>query len=227
MNDQILNVIMMEYNALRTESRDKQKMQFTIISLIVSAISIVFGLTADLESAAAAVSLPILYFFLLPCTIMFFGILWLDQVYRQVMIGTYIAQLEKKVNAFLKSSVPGGMSCVMNWEQWLSKRRPTQKVWGKTNYFYTHIGLGTLWLLPIVVYGIGSILTGISLLNFFAIPSSLAFAVYNLFVVLYVKAILDLDKEIEGTKDMKTTLLENKKTNNRSSKKENRKKNKK
>lgn len=71
MNDLISNAIITEYNALRTELRDKQKTQFTILSMIVTAVSVVFGLTANLKLDYAEASLPVLYFFLLPSTIMF------------------------------------------------------------------------------------------------------------------------------------------------------------
>lgn len=202
MNEQLLSVLMMEYNALRTESREKQKAQFTIISLIVSSISIVFGLTANLEPNAAEVSLPILYYALLPCTTMFFGILWLDQVYRQVMIGTYIVQIEKKVNSlFHDLNLPSDLSYPMNWEQWLSKRRPTHEFWKKPNYYYTYICSGTFTLLPIVIYFIGGFLTETSPWTIFGILFSLIFLVYIWFGVQYVNEILALDKEIEGNRD--------------------------
>ena len=138
MNEQVLTVIMKEYEMLRAESQDKQKTQFTMISLIVSAISIVFGLTADLESSAVKISLPILYCFLLPCTIMFFGILWLDQVYRQVMIGAYTVQIEDRINSLLRADMPSGMSNIIGWEQWLSAMRPTKGFWRRTNYYYAY-----------------------------------------------------------------------------------------
>ncbi len=202
MNEQVLNVIMKEYEMLRAESQEKQKTQFTMISLIVSAISIVFGLTANLESSAAKISLPILYRFLLPCTIMFFGILWLDQMYRQVMIGVYTAQIENKINSLLKADIPDGMSSIIGWEQWLSARRPTEKFWGKTNYYYAYIGLGTLSVLPIVVFLLGCFLTETPLWPIYLIVLLFVFAVYLLFVALYVKAIRRFDKEIEENRPL-------------------------
>lgn len=185
---------------LREESQDKQKTQFTMISLIVSAISIVFGLTADLESSAVKISLPILYCFLLPCTIMFFGILWLDQVYRQVMIGAYTVQIEDRINSLLRAGMPSGMSNIIGWEQWLSAMRPTKGFWRRTNYYYAYISLGTLSVLPIVVFAIGCVLTRTPLWPIYLVVLLVVFAVYLLFVVLYVKAIRQFDKEIEKTR---------------------------
>lgn len=184
MNEQVLTVIMKEYEMLRAESQDKQKTQFTMISLIVSAISIVFGLTADLESSAVKISLPILYCFLLPCTIMFFGILWLDQVYRQVMIGAYTVQIEDRINSLLRAGMPSGMSNIIGWEQWLSAMRPTKGFWRRTNYYYAYISLGTFSVLPIVVFAIGCVLTRTPLWPIYLVVLLVVFAVYLLFVVL-------------------------------------------
>lgn len=197
MDNHAWDAIMAEYTALRTESRDKQKMQFTILSLIVSAISIVFGLTATVKINEAKSFLLVLYLFLLPCTIMFFGILWLDQVYRQVMIGTYIAHIEEKINKILTTDASADMPYVY-WEHWLSKRRPTHEFFNKPNYYYTYICLGTLLVLPVATYVIGSVLTDCPINGWGAI-SIVAFLIYGRFIHLYVAAIQSMDCQIESS----------------------------
>lgn len=192
--------LMAEYSELRQELRSMLQHQFTIISIAVSILGVLFVLGLNIYSSEffKVDMFPVICFIfhiIVPGASSFLGIMWLDTVYRQVELGTYTALLGERVRTLLSNPE------LMNWEQWLQSQTQ-KKVDGKiqkksllekSTYYKYYICIGLFVVLPIA-----SAIFGLFLIDFqccVALPYLvIAFLVYSLFILFTCVYVLRIIK---------------------------------
>ena len=182
-----------DYIAAKTELRSAIDMQYKILSIIVTATAAVFVylFKKDISKLVFCGCL------IIPGIYAFFGILWLDQVYRQRRLAAYIYEIETY------EVLPSNPSTsVTGWEHFVRNKRSFTNTNTPSRYYY-YICLGLFFFFPFFTYFFSSTFSGGSVLNvnnslFF--PSLLGIILYVAFVVfaiLYIKSILELGYSFE------------------------------
>lgn len=195
-HERYIDVVLAEYHELREELRQKMQMQSTMMTLMVSAIGIVFGFSVNAyeKSGQGAVrSMCFLFCLALPGAVMFCGIIWLDQVYRQTMISRYTAELEEKMNRVL-GTAGSPETAALYWEQWLSAKHCSPHLFKRVNYYYYYICLGLFLTMPVAIAVFGLVAAGWEVQVATFVEWLLLIVVYVtflFFIVRYVGKILD------------------------------------
>lgn len=177
-----------DYIAAKTELRSTIDMQYKILSILVTATAAVFVylFKKDISKLVFCGCL------IIPGIYAFFGILWLDQVYRQRRLAAYIYEIETY------EVLPSNPSTsVTGWEHYVRTKRSFTNTNTPSRYYY-YICLGLFFFFPFFTYLFSSIFSGGSALNvnnpLFS-PSLLGIILYVAFVffaILYIKSILEL-----------------------------------
>lgn len=194
-HERYIDVVLAEYHELREELRLKMQAQYTMMTLMVSAIGIIFGFSVsayEKGGLGAVRSLCFLFCLALPSAVMFCGIMWLDQVYRQTMIALYITSIEKKVNGFL--NVPDSQEAAgLYWEQWMSSMNYSEHFFKKANHYYYYICLGLFLTMPVAIALFGLVVVDwefqLTTVAEWAILI-IVYITFLLFIIQYVKKIM-------------------------------------
>lgn len=157
-----LEIVLREYNNIRTEIREKQKNQFTMLSIFVSAFGVLLAQIMNLyyKIEKCQQNSGLLDFFILcliPATISFMGIIWLDQVYRQFRLIFYAFYLEKKINSLCDCELKYEESVIF-WEHFLRKEKP---IWEKNinlSQIYYGICIGMFFCMNVASLIVGWII---------------------------------------------------------------------
>lgn len=190
-----------EYNAMKTESIEKLKMQITLISLYITALATVLSISLD-KSTDNIIILDEknLFCFVIPCVTICIAAIWLDQVYRQIKIAYFLSLLEEKINKFLESD-NNFSSSAMIWEHWLrTDEINTGKINASLTFYYVCLGIFSFVPILSFLYGFNIINFNINLIR---MQSIICFAGYFIFILLsavYVINILKLNNKVKKTK---------------------------
>ena len=105
----LVKSILTEYVELRAEIRNSMQLQYTLLSLFITAMGIVFALIfkSNEDSIVNAIIMQSVGLCMIPGISAFCGAIWLDQVYRQIRIGSYIYKIEERINILLGSDKNG------------------------------------------------------------------------------------------------------------------------
>lgn len=199
-HERYIDVVLAEYHELREELRLKMQTQYTMMTLMVSAIGIIFGFSVgayEKGGANAARSICFLFCLALPSAVIFCGIMWLDQVYRQTMIAQYMAELEKKMNRFL-GVADSPETAGLYWEQWLAAKSCSKHFLQKANYYYYYICLGLFLTMPAAIAVFGLVVVGWEIQLATMIEWAILIIVhiaFLLFIIQYVKKITTCGEE--------------------------------
>ncbi|ODS36129.1 hypothetical protein BEH94_01855 [Candidatus Altiarchaeales archaeon WOR_SM1_SCG] len=111
-----LSVIMEEYKSLREESLTAMQTQQSILRFGTATLGIV--LAAGLNLWEKSLLPEFVFLFLIPLLSYLVIIIWVGEVERMIRAGTFLAQLEKKVNKAF-----GGKPEALTWESWLRTKQ--------------------------------------------------------------------------------------------------------
>lgn len=110
------NYLIEDYCFAKTEIHSTIETQFKILSILVTASSAVFALLFE----SGYLPLVICGCLIIPGIYAFFGVLWLDQVYRQRRLATYILTIEAS-SEFKDCMLECGIS--RGWETFIQARK--------------------------------------------------------------------------------------------------------
>ena len=110
------NYLIEDYCFAKTEIHSTIETQFKILSILVTASSAVFALLFE----SGHLPLVICGCLIIPGIYAFFGVLWLDQVYRQRRLATYVLTIEAS-SEFKDCMLECGIS--RGWETFIQARK--------------------------------------------------------------------------------------------------------
>lgn len=184
---EFINVSLTEYKELRSELRDIISRQFLIISLTITILGTLFGFSVEKTT-----NVELIFLLIIPCVSIFSGILWLDCIYRQVKMGTYISLIENKINKLFSYDNKNAL----NWEHYADAEANTSFI-KKINHWGYYFGLAFYLLMPAVsfVYSI----CVIKKWHWMGWISVLMYICFVFFMFGYFKALSENIVKINGT----------------------------
>lgn len=199
-----VQAMLTEYQQLRTEMREIMQRQYTMLNLIVTTLGVVLGIGIKIyqdlpeeKIEAQGALIAFVFCLLIPGMMAFLGALWLDGVYRQTKIGTYISVLERKLNALLGGDNAPAVE-IMGWERWncndFSGNR--RSLLFRINYYQYYISLGLFLVVPPL-----SILMSFHMVKGFPprlilCVGAACYVLFWLFAAVYIRRIESRAKEI-------------------------------
>ena len=186
----LVKSILTEYVELRAEIRNSMQLQYTLLSLFITAMGIVFALIfkSNEDSIVNAIIMQSVGLCMIPGISAFCGAIWLDQVYRQIRIGSYIYKIEERINYILGSDKNGFPA--LYWEHCVnSENTNISRVRLKINYLnpnfiYYYIGLMVFICIPIVSWILVYYQNGISI-NIWSILG-ISFTICYVFLAVFI-----------------------------------------
>lgn len=186
----LVESILTEYVELRAEIRNSMQLQYTLLSLFITAMGIVFALIfkSNEDSIVNAIIMQSVGLCMIPGISAFCGAIWLDQVYRQIRIGSYIYKIEERINILLGSDKNGFPA--LYWEHCVnSENTNISRVRLKINYLnpnfiYYYIGLMVFICIPIVSWILVYYQNGISI-NIWSILG-ISFTICYVFLAVFI-----------------------------------------
>lgn len=186
----LVKSILTEYVELRAEIRNSMQLQYTLLSLFITAMGIVFALIfkSNEDSIVNAIIMQSVGLCMIPGISAFCGAIWLDQVYRQIRIGSYIYKIEERINILLGSDKNGFPA--LYWEHCVnSENTNISRVRLKINYLnpnfiYYYIGLMVFICIPIVSWILVYYQNGISI-NIWSILG-ISFTICYVFLAVFI-----------------------------------------
>lgn len=144
LRDNILEIMLTEYSALKSEQNNMFVAQFTVIGIWITFIGVIISWILDLISAINSlpasdvnkIILSLLIWILLPGVNSLLFLIWLDLATRFVKCGHYIFGIENR----LKKKYPE----TMQWEHFLYNETKDVPLLKKTNYLYYCIMIGVM-----------------------------------------------------------------------------------
>ena len=162
LSNDALTAMLTEYSELRQEIRNAQSKQTGMISLYVTILAAIFAAAAQIYtsvigtvSAMSPQVIAAVFIGILPLATEFMGVIYLDQVYRQVKLGVYVHIIEQRVN----KTFPNGKELTMNWESW-AQDIEDEGFFSKTNNYNYYVSLSLFILVEPI-----SILFGLIMLS--------------------------------------------------------------
>ena len=194
-----------EYKLVRDELKHKMQAQYTLMTIMVTAIGILFAASMQLIEFESLLYkdevLSLLFCAAIPGVVLFFGAIWLDQVYRQVMLGVYALLLEREINEMQEYRI-------LYWENWATReanKKPlikksldesSEKIgfFDKLSYFYYYICLGLFLSVPpfSAVIGYFVVEKNLAIMKVALIVGAIAYCAFCFFCFKYVTKILSL-----------------------------------
>lgn len=198
--------MLIEYGELRSEIRGCMQLQCTLLTLFVTAIGIVFALLfkTDGNDITDGMTIQSVGVCLIPGISAFCGVLWLDQVFRQVRIGSYIYELEERVNRILKTQSTvrdHEYYPALYWEHCVNQQNTNVSDSGilsrlklhlnyiNPNLIYYYIGLMVFALVPVISWILVYQQVGLTF-GVWSILGALFFVCYVIFATIDVVAII-------------------------------------
>lgn len=201
-----LNAVLKEYEELRTELRIAFQHQNTMIALIASTLGVLFTVSLNIyiSDSFEETHYPLLlalYGAIIPGVIAFLGILWLDQIYRQVKLGTYVSTIERKVNKALGME-GSAEKAAMYWEQWVYNQTKGKSFFLKVNHYQYYYCMGLFALAPIMPAVFSLMLTNKTITeliipcltyeNFSILLGLVFYILFWIFAGIYAKTVITL-----------------------------------
>jgi hypothetical protein len=124
------DIVLQEYNSLRTEVSDSLKNQQSIINYGLTAIGVLIAFTANLWGKEFIVEM--IYVFFVPFLCNLIILIWNGEVRRMSRAGQYIKGIEDKIDKTLSKSTSINMPA-LNWETYLRQPKAVEISNEKTN----------------------------------------------------------------------------------------------
>ena len=197
-----MDIISEDYKQAKNELLTTVELQYKILSILVTATAAVFVYIMDRDENEIR-QLVFCACLIVPGLFAFFGILWLDQVYRQRRLAAYIYTLEELYRQM--DTCYGGLEHFV-----LGDRGKDRLNWPSRFYYYICAGLFFFFppatYILACLYKAGNVLSAHHELHgpaWFGIALYLAFL---FFAVLYIRSILLLANVFRGSTDLNDTI---------------------
>ena len=183
--DRALKTLLTEYSCLREEAQHDDTHQIQLVATTFSALVAIIAAAASFQSKIQIRSDAVRFiaFILLPCLIMFLGLLWIDLIYRRTRFGSYTKILESKINALIDVGFCNGK--IMDWEHWIAGLEDDKGFFDVTRFFRGYIVSGSWLIAPALITGAYFMLAG----GVGEIAEILHLAVEYWFVTLFMAAV--------------------------------------
>lgn len=147
-----LQALLTEYSCLREEAQHDDTHQIQLVTIVFSTLAALIGVPAVFDTKIPRDLNLFLFFVVLPCLVMFMGLLWIDLIYRRTRFGCYTKILENKINALLRNNKEDELS-IMEWEHWIQRLEDGTGFFNVTRFFRGYIVSGSWLISPILVMG--------------------------------------------------------------------------
>ncbi|MCI8415570.1 MAG: hypothetical protein HFF00_08085 [Ruminiclostridium sp.] len=153
-HQELLQAMLTEYSSLREEAQHDDTHQIQLVTISFSTL-------VALVSAAAVfgkrLSVDMGFFLLviiLPCLVMFMGLLWIDLIYRRTRFGCYTKIMENKLNSLLLCEKQFlEWKRWIEWEHWIEELEDGTGFLNVTRFFRGYIVSGSWLAAPLLVTG--------------------------------------------------------------------------
>lgn len=166
-----IDALLTEYTIIKTEQTACEESQIAIATATFSFIAAIVGLNFFFgdPTLGHGESSQFMILGFCPLLVMFFGCLWMRQLYCQTRFGAYIYHLEEDINSFY----PDHRKWIF-FEHWIVAQESRERILGKryksrrrlsaniklfmgrTSHFYGYVTLGTWLIAPILLYFIAA-----------------------------------------------------------------------
>lgn len=190
-----IELIMSEYDMIRSETRMFFNLQFTVIGIWITLSGILIGFVLnDLSSftindemtAMNIILIKFILSILLPGSSGFLGVIWLDFSYRIARNSYYTYQIEDKVKSMINTKVE-----LLGWEHFIKsdglKMAPVKWI----DYFYYFAVMGVIFIVvPLICLYLVTVYFGEMIESIYFVLFVLIEIIIIFFVCVYVKRIL-------------------------------------
>ncbi len=181
-----LSIVMEEYKTLRTESIESMKMQQSILQYGAATMGII--IIAGFNVWDKPNLSEIVFLFFLPAVVYLVSIIWTGEVARMFRAGSFLSELENKVNAEFTDKREA-----LFWESWLLKQQKN----GKTPHQFVCAHYIAIYCLFSIVSIASIVLGNIKLwktvpLQYIASIDILEIAVFVIITIMAVKIIKEI-----------------------------------
>lgn len=191
----LIDTKLAEYRELRAEIRGSMQLQWTILAVFISLFGVVFSLIFKVDSDdlnKVYLQINFIGACFLPGISALCGVLWLDQILRQIRVGTYVYFIEEEVSRIIGTDSTRQTS--LNWEHSVKRdnmdsRSSRLKRFFNPNLFYYYIGLGMFIVFPILSWILTFHIVGFHL-NCWIILGVIFFLLFLGFSAAQIKSIL-------------------------------------
>lgn len=142
-----ISALLAEYSAIKAEETACEQTQMQIATAVFSFIGAIVGLNFFFQNNTK-INFGTQYMLLgfCPLLIMFFGCLWMYQLYCHMRFGAYLYHLEEDINRCYPEN-----ERKIYFEHWIVKQEEGKNFWKRTSRLYGYVTLGTWLSAPILL----------------------------------------------------------------------------
>lgn len=198
---QDINALLAEYSAIKAEETACEQTQITLVTSVFSFIAAVLGLNCFFGQNINEAAAQFLLLGFCPLLVMFFGCIWMYQLYCQMRFGAYLYHIEEDINKYYLNK-----DRRIYFVHWIIEQEQKRKFFlFKPSWLYGCITLGT-WLAapPLLYFFAGCFFPNWNLYDFYvkehfgpALFLGFVHAVYYFTQCMYLCAIRRLKSEGE------------------------------
>lgn len=142
-----ITALLAEYSSIKAEEAACEQTQMQIATAVFSFIAAIVGLNFFFQKKGSMIQgAKYMLLGFCPLLVMFFGCLWMYQLYCHMRFGAYLYHLEEDINR----CYPGDEQ-KMYFEHWIVKQEDGKKFFGKTSRLYGYFTLGTWLTAPVLL----------------------------------------------------------------------------
>lgn len=147
-NPQDISALLAEYNAIKAEEAACEQTQITLVTSVFSFIAAVLGLNCFFGQNINEAAAQFLILGFCPLLVMFFGCLWMYQLYCHMRFGAYLYHIEEDINKYYLNQ-----DRRIYFDHWIIEQEQKQKFFlFKPSWLYGCITLGIWLVAPLLLF---------------------------------------------------------------------------
>jgi len=144
-----LDTLLREYESLRQEATHCDSTQMSLATSAFGFLTACFTLSGIFAKSPTD---SFLVYCVLPCLSMFFGLLWIDQLFRRIRFGTYMRRTENKIDLLIPELKSNGTPVrILEFERWISELDDNLPLFRRPRFIYGFILTGTWLITPVLI----------------------------------------------------------------------------
>lgn len=144
-----LDALLREYESLRQEATHCDSTQMSLATSAFGFLTACFTLSGIFARSPTD---SFLVYCVLPCFSMFFGLLWIDQLFRRIRFGTYMRRTENKIDLLIPKLESNGTPVrILEFERWISELDDNLPLLRRPRFIYGFILTGTWLIVPVLI----------------------------------------------------------------------------
>lgn len=198
---QDINALLAEYSAIKAEETACEQTQITLVTSVFSFIAAVLGINCFFGQNINEVAAKFLILGFCPLLVMFYGCLWMYQLYCHMRFGAYLYHIEEDINKYYLNK-----DRKIYFDHWIIAQEQKQKFFLlKPSWLYGCITLGTWLAAPLLLVPLAGCCFPdwnircfyLNEHEYFAWFLGFVFIVYYFTQIMYVYAILKMKSQNE------------------------------